>query len=91
MGSLARSTDETVALAIRPEALTLGKLKSPAVSLKAKIEDVQFLGSVIRLRAKVAGQSVSLDTFNRHEAAPPAIGNQVDIAFHPRDLILLDH
>jgi putative spermidine/putrescine transport system ATP-binding protein len=82
-------TGDTVSLAIRPEALTLGKQKAPAVSLPATVEDVHFLGSVIRIRASTAGQSVSLDTFNRHDKPPPALGTSTFISFLPRDLIVL--
>jgi len=88
-GALANSKDDVISLAIRPEGLMLGKQKSPAVTLQALVDDVQFLGSVIRLRAKVEGQPVSLDTFNRNDVPPPAIGSTVDISLHPKDLILL--
>jgi putative spermidine/putrescine transport system ATP-binding protein len=91
IGKLALKKNDIVTLALRPEALQLGRQKSPAVTLSGMIEDVQFLGSVIRLRASIAGQSVSLDTFNRHDAAPPAIGSQAKVAFQPSDLILLKH
>jgi putative spermidine/putrescine transport system ATP-binding protein len=88
-GDLAQRNNDIVTLALRPEALQLGRQKSPAVTLSGAIEDVQFLGSVIRLRAAIAGQSISLDTFNRHDAAPPAIGTAAHFAFQPSDLILL--
>jgi putative spermidine/putrescine transport system ATP-binding protein len=88
-GDLVQKNNDIVTLALRPEALQLGRQKSPAVTLSGAIEDVQFLGSVIRLRAAIAGQSISLDTFNRHDAAPPAIGTAAHFAFQPSDLILL--
>jgi putative spermidine/putrescine transport system ATP-binding protein len=88
-GVLINSNGETIGLAIRPEGLVMGRLKAPAVTLRARIEDVQFLGSVIRLRARVAGQTVSLDTFNRNDVAPPTIGATVEVSLHPRDLIVL--
>jgi putative spermidine/putrescine transport system ATP-binding protein len=88
-GALANSKNDSIGLAIRPEGLVLGRQKAPAVTLQADIEDVQFLGSVIRLRAKLAGQTVSLDMFNRNDVAPPAIGSIVDVSLHPKDLILL--
>lgn len=90
-GNLVQKKNDTVILALRPEALQLGRQKAPAVTLSGMIEDVQFLGSVIRLRAAIAGQSVSLDTFNRHDASPPAIGTAAHFAFQPSDLIVLKH
>jgi putative spermidine/putrescine transport system ATP-binding protein len=90
-GQLVQKKNDNVTLALRPEALQLGRQRAPSVTLSALIEDVQFLGSVIRLRASVEGQSVSLDTFNRHDAAPPAIGSTTHVAFQPSDVILLQH
>lgn len=90
-GNLVQNKNDSVTLALRPEALQLGRQGAPAVTLSATIEDVQFLGSVIRLRAAIAGQSVSLDTFNRQDAVPPSIGSTTHIAFQPSDLILLQH
>jgi putative spermidine/putrescine transport system ATP-binding protein len=88
-GNLIGRKNDIITLALRPEALQLGRQKTPVVTLSGTIEDVQFLGSVIRLRASIAGQPVSLDTFNRHDAAPPAIGTAAHISFQPSDLILL--
>jgi putative spermidine/putrescine transport system ATP-binding protein len=88
-GNLDQKNHGHVSLALRPEALQLGAQPAPATTLSATIEDVQFLGSVIRLRAHLDGQSISLDTFNRQDAAPPAIGSKIKISFHPNDLIIL--
>jgi putative spermidine/putrescine transport system ATP-binding protein len=88
-GNLDQKTLDVVSLALRPEALQLGHQPAPATTLSATIEDVQFLGSVIRLRALLDGQSISLDTFNRQDAAPPAMGSTIKISFHPNDLIIL--
>ncbi len=90
-GNLVQKKNDTIALALRPEALQLGRQRAPAITLSGRIEDVQFLGSVIRLQVLIEGQQVSLDTFNRHDAAPPAIGSTAELAFQPSDLIVLKH
>ncbi len=90
-GNLIQKKNDIITLALRPEALQLGRQRAPAVTLSGKIEDVQFLGSVIRLRALLEGQYVSLDTFNRNDAAPPAVGTTTHVAFQASDLILLKH
>jgi putative spermidine/putrescine transport system ATP-binding protein len=79
---------DAVSLALRPEAVRLGA-EGCDTRLPATIEDVQFLGSVIRVRARVAGAVVSLDTFNRAEAPPPPAGAAVEIGFNARDVIAL--
>lgn len=80
---------DSLELAIRPESAHLGKAGGRDVVLPATIEEVHFLGSVIRLRAKAAGASVSIDSFNRTEMPPPEAGSTAEISFASRDLILL--
>ncbi|MFT4151106.1 MAG: ABC transporter ATP-binding protein [Paracoccaceae bacterium] len=79
----------TVTLALRPEALRLGRAEGREVVLPAVVEEVHFLGSVIRLRARAAGASVALDTFNRADTPPPPVGAETEISFSGRDAIVL--
>ena len=75
--------------AARPEALHLGRAPGTDIVLPARISEVHFLGSVIRLTADAAGARVSLDTFNRPDVPPPAIGTDVELSLSSRDLIPL--
>jgi putative spermidine/putrescine transport system ATP-binding protein len=77
-------------LGLRPEAVRLGAAPGFDVVLPAYLREVSFLGSVIRLRAETAGQTISLDAFNHADAPPPQIGAQTQIAFRSADLIALD-
>ena len=88
-GGLALRDGASLAIALRPEALQLGRIDGREVVLPATVEEVHFLGSVIRLRADVAGTKVSLDTFNRADTPPPAIGSAVEISMSGRDAIVL--
>ena len=88
-GGLALRDGASLAIALRPEALQLGRVDGREVVLPATVEEVHFLGSVIRLRADVAGTKVSLDTFNRADTPPPAIGAAVEISLSGRDAIVL--
>lgn len=76
-------------IALRPEALHLGRKDGADIVLPARVEDVHFMGSVIRLRATMAGTSVSLDTFNRPDQPPPKVGAEVEISLSGRDAIVL--
>lgn len=78
-----------LAVALRPEALRLGRLSDAEAVVPAKVTDVHFLGSVIRLKADMAGATVSLDTFNRPDTPPPVVGSSVDVSLSGRDFILL--
>ena len=88
-GAIAARPGDTVTLALRPEAIDLGRVEGREVVLPATIEEVHFLGSVIRVRARVAGTVVALDTFNRPDQPPPPIGSAAEISFAARDVILL--
>ncbi|EEW26061.1 ABC transporter ATP-binding protein [Rhodobacter ferrooxidans] len=82
-------TGDRIALALRPEALHLGRFEGREVVLPGVITDVHFLGSVIRVRADVAGASVALDTFNRADTPPPPVGAAAEVSFSAADLIVL--
>ena len=78
-----------VTLALRPEAIHLGRAEGRDVVLPAKVEEVHFLGSVIRVRVAVAGAVLSLDTFNRPDQPPPPLGATTEISFAANDVIVL--
>jgi putative spermidine/putrescine transport system ATP-binding protein len=84
-----KKAGEEIAVALRPESAHLGQGDGRDVVLPAVIEEVHFLGSVIRLRAKAAGVSISLDSFNRTDMAPPPEGSATEISFAAGDLIVL--
>ena len=62
-------------LAARPEGLVLGDSGIPA-----EVAGAEFLGSVQRLRLRVAGQDVVVDRFNAPSARLPQPGEAVHIA-----------
>ncbi|WP_127903792.1 ABC transporter ATP-binding protein [Solirhodobacter olei] len=78
-----------ISLALRPEVVALGRREGHGVVLEGRISEVHFLGSVIRIRVDVAGHIVSLDTFNRPDAPPPAVGSTAEISVSARDLLVL--
>lgn len=88
-GAIEARNGDMVTLALRPEAIHLGRADGHEVVLPATIEAVHFLGSVIRVRARVAGTVVALDTFNRPDQPPPPLGSTSEISFAARDVILL--
>ncbi|MFN4171012.1 MAG: ABC transporter ATP-binding protein [Pseudorhodobacter sp.] len=85
-----RARGAEVMLALRPEAIRLGRVEGREVTLAARISEVNFLGSVIRIKAEAAGTQVKLDTFNRADAPPPPVGSEMEISVSATDFILLD-
>ena len=77
-------------MALRPESIRLGKAAPNSNQMQAVVENVSFLGSIVRIRVRTGDHVISLDTFNQPHAAPPKIGEAVAISFSPDDLVVLD-
>ncbi|ADZ71507.1 ABC transporter ATP-binding protein [Polymorphum gilvum] len=88
-GGLDGRAGDSLAIALRPEALHLGRYDGCEAVLPATIEDVHFMGSIIRLRIDIAGTRVALDTFNRVDQPPPTVGSSIEVSLSPRDVIVL--
>jgi putative spermidine/putrescine transport system ATP-binding protein len=84
-------TGTEVALALRPEVVRIGEGGGPN-RLSGKVLDVNFLGSVVRIRVSLPAEAgiVSLDTFNDPAQPPPLIGAPVTVSFPPSALMPLD-
>jgi putative spermidine/putrescine transport system ATP-binding protein len=77
-----------IALALRPEALSVGNAPHQTARLTGRVEDVGFLGSVVRVRVALGRHLLSIDMFNRAAERPPAIGETIDLSFDP-DAVLV--
>ena len=78
-----------IAIALRPEAAQLGRVPGHEVVLQSRIAQVHFIGSVIRIKAEVAGSTLLLDTFNRGNTPPPVVGDRVEVSLSAGDFIIL--
>ena len=58
-------------------------------SLAGTIEEVAFLGSVVRIKVKVGDNLLSLDTFNNPGVTPPERGSAATVTFAPADVLAL--
>jgi len=81
---------ETVTVALRPEAVTLGAATPERNALPGTVDDVAFLGAVVRIRVRLADQTVSIDAFNQPTAALPSKGDPVTLTFAREDLLVLE-
>jgi putative spermidine/putrescine transport system ATP-binding protein len=78
------------AVALRPEAIVRGGEGGARNRIDGTIEEVNFLGAVVRIRVRIADNSVSLDTFNSPTAPPPKRGDRVTLSFAPEDVLILE-
>jgi len=82
--------DGRVTLAVRPEGISLGEGPEGSNRLRGTIDDINFLGSIVRLRLRLdggpaggpaAGTTVALDTFNEPHLTLPQVGEVVTVSF----------
>ncbi|HXZ14902.1 MAG TPA: ABC transporter ATP-binding protein [Roseiarcus sp.] len=81
---------ETRTVALRPESLRLGEARSGDNALSVVVEDLSFLGAVVRLRVRLGAEVLHIDTFNVGGAHPVRPGETVKVAFSRDDTIVLD-
>jgi len=77
-------------VALRPEAVTLQDQRADRNKLNGTIEEVSFLGSIVRIRVRFKESAISLDTFNNPGSAPPERGQAATVSFAREDLLALE-
>ena len=79
-----------VTVALRPESIELGE-GGGSNRLTGNVEDVSFLGSIVRTRVRLGESEVtlSLDTFNDPHLSPPDIDEVVTISFPPEASLVI--
>lgn len=75
-----------VRLGLRPEALRLG---GEGVALRGTVVEVDFLGSVTRVKVDLGGAVLAFDQFNIRDAAPPHPGEVVTVSLNPADVLVI--
>jgi putative spermidine/putrescine transport system ATP-binding protein len=80
----------TVLVALRPETLALGDGPDDANRLRGTIDEVSFLGSIVRIRLRAGdGALVSADTFNDPHLTVPVHGDPATVWFPPEAVLTL--
>jgi putative spermidine/putrescine transport system ATP-binding protein len=74
-------------VAVRPEIVSLGEAAGDGNRMQGTVEDVNFLGSIVRIRVRFKDNAISLDTFNNPRLSLPRRGQAVTVGF-PREAVL---
>jgi putative spermidine/putrescine transport system ATP-binding protein len=77
-------------LALRPEAIVLEPAAPGRNTLSATVEEVNFLGAVVRIRTRVKDAVISLDVFNDPNRGLPERGQPVSLGFSHENLLVLE-
>jgi putative spermidine/putrescine transport system ATP-binding protein len=70
--------------------VSLGAGTNGRNTLRGTIEQVSFLGSIIRIRVMLKGNAVLLDALNNPGTPPPEYGSEVAVNFSRDDLLALE-
>jgi putative spermidine/putrescine transport system ATP-binding protein len=83
------SKGQKARLAIRPEEFHLGQAENRN-SLEGKVESVNFLGAIVRVRVDLNGATVSVDLFNERQMSLPTVGEAVTVTFPAHSCWLIE-
>jgi putative spermidine/putrescine transport system ATP-binding protein len=86
-GLLDKRPGDPCAVALRPEIVVPGDSADGGNRMRGTVEDVNFLGSIVRIRVRFTENVISLDTFNNPHRTPPKPGQALTVNF-PREAVL---
>ena len=85
---LAAKAGDEIALSLRPEMISPGE-QPDGITLTGVVRDVNFLGSVVRIRLQLGDQELSVDTFNDPSDPPPKVGQTYQVGFNPANVLVV--
>ncbi|NOT05658.1 MAG: ABC transporter ATP-binding protein [Anaerolineales bacterium] len=85
-----RRKGDKVRVAIRPERLSFASEQKKANVVDATIENVTFLGSVVRIQVKIGQTKFNMDTFNNPFLELPKIGSMEQVTCSREAVLVLD-
>jgi putative spermidine/putrescine transport system ATP-binding protein len=100
VGSIQLVTEESIQdkkpgdnlmIAIRPERLSFSSDQKKANLIDCQIENITFLGSIVRIEVVVGETHLFMDTFNNPFLELPKIGEKAEITCSRQAIIILNH
>jgi putative spermidine/putrescine transport system ATP-binding protein len=85
-----RKLGDKVMIAIRPERINFSSEQKKANLFDCTIENITFLGSIVRIQVKVGDLRLSMDTFNNPFLELPKVGSTAEITCSREAVIILD-
>ncbi len=81
---------DKVAIAIRPERFSFASEQKKANIVDCKIENITFLGSVVRIQITIGNTKFNMDTFNNPFLELPKIGDKSQVTCSREAVLILD-
>jgi len=86
-----KKAGEKVMIAIRPERFNFASEQKKANILDAVIENITFLGSIVRIQVVVGNLHFYMDTFNNPFLELPKIGDETQITCSRQAVLVISH
>jgi len=90
-GTKDRKKGDKVKIAIRPERFSFASEQKKANVVDSTIENITFLGSVVRIQVKIGNTKFNMDTFNNPFLELPRIGSSEQVTCSREAVLVLDH
>ena len=84
-----KSKGDKVKIAIRPERLNFVAVEKKANVMDGVIENITFLGSVVRIQVKIGNAKFNMDTFNNPFLELPKIGDKDQVSCSREAVLVL--
>ena len=81
---------ETTTISLRPERLGFAADGAKANVMDCTVENITFLGSIVRIQVKAGEQTLYMDTFNNPFLELPKLGDKTQITFSAEAVLVLD-
>jgi len=85
-----RSKGDKIKISIRPERLNFVSVEKKANVMDCTIENITFLGSVVRVQVKIGNTKFNMDTFNNPFLELPKIGDKDQVSCSREAVLVLD-
>lgn len=80
---------DRLTLALRPELLSLAPPTNGANRLAGRVENITFLGAIVRVQVRLGQATINVDTFNNPHLTLPQPGEAVTVTFSPEAVWVL--
>ena len=80
---------ERVSISIRPERISFYNEIQKANKMECTVENITFLGSIVRIQVRSGENVFYMDTFNNPFLALPKIGDKIQITFSAEAVLVL--
>jgi len=86
-----RQPGDKVTVSIRPERLSFSSEGKKPNLIDCSVENITFLGSIVRIQIRVGAILLNMDTFNNPFLELPKIGDQVEVTCSREAVLIIEH